>query len=174
MTRDRGGRSTTRTKWYREPYVWMLLAIPISAVVMGVVVIFLAAGGEDGPVIDDYFRRGLDVGREQERDRRARALALSATLTLVHDTGRVRVDLHTPPRGDPPGHLTLRGFHATQARSDRETTLTQTGAGRYAGPLPTMSPGKWTLELGTNRWRIVGLTRVPGAGSVPLAPRPPD
>ena len=173
MTRGRGGPGVTDAPWYREPYVWMLLAIPLSAVVMGVVVILLAAGGDDRPLLDDYYRPGLEVSREQERDRRARALALSATLIFDGDAGRVRVDLGAWSEHDPPGCLMLRGFHATQANLDWETVLAPIGTGRYAGTLTALAPGKWTLELGTHQWRLVGLARVPGPGSVRLVPRPP-
>ena len=46
--------SWPKRPWHKEPYVWMLLAIPGSAVAMGVVLLNLATSTYDGLVSDDY------------------------------------------------------------------------------------------------------------------------
>jgi len=43
--------------WKREPLVWMLIAIPLSAVIMGVVMITLAIQSFSGLVVDDYYKK---------------------------------------------------------------------------------------------------------------------
>ena len=49
---------STAGSWKREPLVWMLIAIPFSAVVMGVVMITLAIQSSSGLVVDDYYKKG--------------------------------------------------------------------------------------------------------------------
>ena len=50
---------TTQRHWYQEGYVWLVIAIPGLAVVMGVVLITLASTSFDGLVADDYYKKGF-------------------------------------------------------------------------------------------------------------------
>ena len=50
-----------KSSWYRMPLVWMLILIPGSAVIMGVVMIWLAISNEDGLVADDYYKQGKTI-----------------------------------------------------------------------------------------------------------------
>jgi hypothetical protein len=77
------------TVWYRQPLVWLLVLIPSSAVVMGVFLISLAVLSNDGLVVDDYYRHGLEINRQLARDEAAAAYALAATLQLDHYTGKL-------------------------------------------------------------------------------------
>ena len=44
--------------WQREPMVWMLIAIPASSVLVGMVMLWLAIASYDGLVVDDYHQQG--------------------------------------------------------------------------------------------------------------------
>ena len=68
--------------WMREPLVWLLIAIPSSAVIMGVVMITLALQSWSGLVVDDYYRKGKQINRVLARDRLAYELGLAAGLRL--------------------------------------------------------------------------------------------
>ncbi len=52
-----------RSVWYREPYVWLLIAIPACAVVAGFVTLALAIATDDGLVVDDYYWQGKQINR---------------------------------------------------------------------------------------------------------------
>ena len=52
--------------WYKEPWPWVLIAIPFSAVIMGVVLITLALESEDGLVVDDYYWKGKQINQVLE------------------------------------------------------------------------------------------------------------
>ena len=39
--------------WYRQPWVWFLIALPMTAVVGGLVTMYIAATTSDGLVVDD-------------------------------------------------------------------------------------------------------------------------
>ena len=70
--------SVDNKPWYRFPLVWMLVAIPFSAVIMGVVMIWLAVDTDDGLVADDYYKLGMEINRVIKRDQKASELGLSA------------------------------------------------------------------------------------------------
>ena len=61
----------TQRNWKREPMVWMLIAIPLAAVIMGVVMITLASQTFSGLVVDDYYKKGKQINRVLARDRLA-------------------------------------------------------------------------------------------------------
>ena len=68
--------------WYREPLVWMVLAIPAAAVIAGAVMLVLANATWDGLVTDDYYQRGMQINRSLTRDAEAARLGLEATLAF--------------------------------------------------------------------------------------------
>jgi hypothetical protein len=47
-----------KTPWYREPWVWLMIAFPMSAVIGGMITIYLAVTTSTGLVVDDYYKRG--------------------------------------------------------------------------------------------------------------------
>lgn len=49
--------------WWRYPYVWMVIAGPVSAMVVGFTMLFVALASPDPVVAQDYYRRGLEINR---------------------------------------------------------------------------------------------------------------
>ena len=155
--------------WHRQPLVWMLIAIPFSAVVMGVVMIRLALSTDDGLVIDDYYRYGKEINRVLERDRAAAQQGLNGVVVLVPESGAVRLTL-TPILADAPEALDLRLLHATRQGFDQTLRLHRTTPGDYMGALERpLAPGNWKLELSAEVWRITGRMRAPQQRSARLA-----
>ena len=54
--------------WYKESYVWLLIFFPLLAVIGGIVTTILAVQSDDGLVVDDYYKQGLEINRTLERD----------------------------------------------------------------------------------------------------------
>ena len=48
-------------RWYAEPWVWLLIALPMTAVIGGMITIYLAVTTSDGLVVDDYYKRGKAI-----------------------------------------------------------------------------------------------------------------
>lgn len=143
---------TSQIPWYRHGLVWLLLAIPGAAVLMGIVMITLAIISDDGLVADDYYRQGLQINRELERDTAARQLGIEATV-LRTDT-LVRVALRASALDAFPASVKLRAINATRDDADVTIDLAHLGRGHYAGVPTWPSTGLWNLELGTARWRL--------------------
>ena len=164
--------------WYREPLVWMVLAIPATAVLGGIVMLVLANLTWDGLVADDYYRQGMQINRSLARDAEAARLGLGATLTFP-GPGVVEVRLagiHGKAAASGGERLTLRFAHATRSGADVRVRLSRSAGGVWRGALPPLPSGKWYAELGNERWRLAAPVWMPAsAGELVLrAPTPPE
>lgn len=161
-----------RPPWYRQPLVWMLIAIPASSVSFGIVMFVLAVVSYDGLVVDDYYKRGLEINRDLARDRAAARLGLSAGVTFDSQNRTLRVDLAAQSSQTEwlPAKLTLRLVHPTRSGLDRVVELRSYGKGVYSGNLDGLEAGHWHLHLETESWRILGRMLVPGTGLSDLSP----
>jgi uncharacterized protein len=50
--------------WWKEFYVWLVIAGPLSAVVACVITAFYILQGPDALVSEDYYREGIELSRE--------------------------------------------------------------------------------------------------------------
>ncbi len=141
--------------------VWLLIAIPASAVFMGVVITTVALWSSDGLVADDYYRRGLEINRTLDRDRAASLHGLNASVSLDQGGARISVKLIAAPGFAAPDRLQLKLFHATRDGLDRSVVLDRVGTLGYAGVLPELAAGHWDLELFADDWRLNGRIRYP-------------
>lgn len=145
-----------KTPWYRQPLVWLLIAIPGSSVIVGFTLYYLAVVSFDGMVVDDYYKEGMEINRVLRRDHKAAALGLSADLHLDAATHLVRLQLAYKHGFKPPLQLNLQFLHATRAGFDQQVALIHKGHGLYVGALPALRPGSWYLEVGDPQWRLSG------------------
>jgi uncharacterized protein len=141
--------------WYREPMVWLVIAIPALTVVGGLTTVVIAHYNSDTVVADEYRKEGLAIHRDPTRDRAAQRLGVHATVALATGALSVRLDPGTAP---PPRQLVVLLSHATRAEHDRLVTLEAAVDGVYAAPLAPLAPGHWYLEVSpTDRaWRLTG------------------
>ena len=149
--------------WYREPLVWMVLAIPAAAVIAGAVMLVLANATWDGLVTDDYYQRGMQINRSLARDAEAARLGLEATLAFPAP-GVVEVRLAGTAgatAASDSDRLDLRFARAARAGADVAVAMTRDAGGPWRGVLPTLPPGKWYVELGNERWRLAAPVRIP-------------
>ncbi len=163
-------RMSPRRPWYREPYVWLVVCIPLSAVVVGMVMLWLSIASYDGLVADDYYKRGLEINRVLDRDRTASRLGLVADLHA--DPGATRVLLTARDAGFVmPPSLTLELSYATRAGLDRRVVLAQRAPGEFEGPALPLAKGRWYVEVSAADWRLTGALASPGSGRLSLGPR---
>ena len=147
--------------WYREPYVWLVLAIPALAVLSGIAMITIAIVSDDGLVVDDYYKRGKQINRVLERDRVAETLQLRAEV-VIDAQNAVRVKLQSAVNAPLPERVDLNLAFATRAGLDQLVVLQRTAYGHYAGELSqALIDGRWYAQLQTERWRLVSALRSP-------------
>ena len=136
--------------------------IPVSAVIMGVVMIWLAVSTDDGLVVDDYYRHGKTINKVLIRDIAAIEYKLDAKLMFNFDQRLINMKLKASPVFNYPGKIVLRFLNATQAGMDRELILRRTDAENYAAVLSDLNMGQWYIQVEADDWRLLGSLSVPG------------
>lgn len=155
--------------WKQEPMVWLLIAIPFSAVVMGVVMITLAIHSYSGLVVDDYYKKGKQINRVLARDRFAYELGLAAAVRLADD-GLVEVRF-APGTGVVPGkEIELSLVHATKPGLDQTLKLERSDTSLLTGKIRLKGEGRWNLYLQTPDWRLTGSLQYPQFSRAELLP----
>ncbi|MDH3688792.1 MAG: FixH family protein [Gammaproteobacteria bacterium] len=159
--------------WYKEPLVWLIVAIPLSAVVAGITMLSLAIISNDGLVVDDYYARGKEINQILNRDRRAMDAGLRASVELNYDKHELNVSLGSEAQIEVPDSIDFQFIHPVMAGQDHRVRLQQTSARTFQGSLPELTPGRWTVQLGTMKWRLLGSIRIPERGTLVLRADPP-
>jgi hypothetical protein len=156
--------------WYREPMVWLVIAIPSLTVVGGLTTVVTAFRRSDAVVSDEYRKEGLAINRDPTRDRAAQRLGVGAELALADGTLTVHL---AAGAARPPAQLVVIFSHATRAEQDRLVALKAAADGSYAAPLAPLAPGHWYLEVSPadRAWRLTG-EFVDTFGTLTLRPGP--
>lgn len=162
-----------KSVWYREPLVWMVIAIPFTAVAMGVLILVLAIRSDDGLVVDDYYRQGKQINRVLARDRAAAARGVQGRVELDDARQQVLIRLTATDPAAIPDPVELKFLHATRGGFDKIMVLARDADGAYRAPLPTLAPGRWNLQLSAQDWRLTGTLGVPGESTIALQPVTP-
>ena len=87
------GGPRERKPWYVQPWVWLLIALPATAVIGSMVSLYLAITTSDGLVVDDYYTRGKAINRDLARDRAAQTHRLEARFDIDMAGNRVALTL---------------------------------------------------------------------------------
>lgn len=167
--------------WKQEPLVWLLIAIPSTAVVMGVVMITLAIQSSSGMVVDDYYRKGKQINLVLARDQLAHELGLAAGLSLVadsslDDSGRVEIRFDPEVSVIPGERIELRLVHATRPGLDQDLIFENHQRHQLEAGLQLPGPGRWNIFLQTADWRLTGSLQYPQDQQARLTPNytPPE
>ncbi len=155
MPTSRMGNSAPEP-WYRQFWPWFLIVLPASVVIAAIATMIIAVRGSDDLVVDDYYKDGLAINRQLERDERARQRGYTADLRIAEDTVTVLTE-------DLPAvaELRLRLSHPMEADRDIRIDLRRSGPERYAArlPIPVGDNWHWLLDAGeSGDWRITGTT----------------
>jgi len=142
---------------WRQPVVWLVVALVAAAVIGGVVMVRVA--GRDGPmdaVPDQVSRTGQVQQAELGPDARAADLALSAVLRVDAKQGIVEL---IPVTGgfDRTASLQLSLHHPLRAAEDQVLVLAPAGNGWRAALEPDGSHD-WNVQLvpADGGWRLRG------------------
>lgn len=161
--------------WYKEKWVWLLIALPASSVIFGVIMLTLAIRSDTALVSDDYYKEGLGINQVLAREKVASTLGLHGSMTLDDNSGQLNISLSAqstagtdrqrPTRVQPPPALVLEVTHPTKADQDAFIQLypSQVGDGTFGNYESVVQADKLQKLLGrryfsltdsANTWRI--------------------
>ncbi len=151
--------------WYREPWPWLLMIMPVTAVIAGSLTWWLAMKSADGLVVGDYYKEGLAINQVLARDEWAREQGLTAHLDVVN--GQLRLSLQAKSQISPK-LLSVKFTHPTHEGRDHTVILHLDGNGLYIAPLPAMPVGKWHVQIEEpqGKWRLTGVIHTPFTESI--------
>ena len=151
---------TSPPPWRREPFVWMLIVIPLAAVIAGFYTLYLAIESDDGLVADDYYQRGKEINRVLIRDQAAVNKGMQARIELHHNNANIVVRLTANSSYQLPPQIQLQLLHSTRAGLDRTLNVVRMPNGQYETSLPKLSLGHWYLQLEADDWRLTGSLQI--------------
>jgi hypothetical protein len=153
--------------WYRQFWPWFLIAVPAVSVIVGVSTVVVAVRNADSLVADDWYKRGLAINVDLERERLAAELGITAALWVDASGREVRVALDGGATAAE-RTLVLELHHPTQARRDAVLHLVRGPDGSFRGTAPADVRGRWHASLAPDHgtWSL--------AGTFSLTPGPPS
>ncbi len=159
----------TSRPWYRYPLVWMMLAIPFSAVIMGAVMLTLALDTDDGLVADDYYKQGLGINEVISRDKKSAELGITAIVDLDNNTRTLRVQFEKGLLAMYPQQIQMQLQHATRANSDISLVLEHGIGNQYIGHIKQpLSQGVWYFEIADSDWKLTARVDVAEKNTIRL------
>jgi uncharacterized protein len=165
--------SPAERPWYREPMVWLVIALPMSSIIAGTSLLGFAIhlGGADA--VPDSVRRMSQIQiSDLGADQRALAADMRAELAIDAGTGALRLGVSGRDGADSDSAtMTLLFVHPTVAAQDHRVRLVRAGdqwLGRFEGQLDH----DWQLRLAPEDqgWRLEGRIRAQQT-TVSLRPR---
>ena len=155
--------------WHREPFVWMIISLPLSAVLAGFVTLYLAIDSYDGLVVDDYYKRGLEINRLLDREQQAINMGLGMVIHLDANAGNVDIELSAQQALEFPPSLSGSFTNATKPGLDQSLAFKQQSGGHYRAFSHPLQVGRWHLIVGNETWRVIKQVTVTADGRVAIS-----
>ncbi len=141
--------------WFREPWVWLIIALPASAVLGGIVTIWIAVESDDGLVQDNYYKYGMEINKALDRDKMAIQYNLAADLKISEAQNNIQISLDANDQFISPSSIKLSFLHPTIKGQDQILVFQSTGENIYAGLMPSLIQGNWYLQIEADDWRLL-------------------
>lgn len=154
--------------WYKQIWVWFVIAIPASSVFTGIFLVITAVKNADDLVIDDWYKEGRGTNRNMAAENIAAEFGIGMRAVAITDGGS---DLQfTASRAMVwPETLQLALRHRTLAEQDLEFELSHVGNGKYHTDRQ-LPPGNWHVRVASDdvSWRLAGPATVSSNGELNL------
>ncbi|PAS99132.1 MAG: hypothetical protein BSR46_09480 [Candidatus Dactylopiibacterium carminicum] len=156
--------------WYRHAWVWFIISFPLAAVLGGFATWYLAWQSDDGLVVTDYYKRGLEINQSLATRDTARMLGLQAE--MLWKDGRLSLQMQSSRELSWPDELTLDVMNATRASADQHVRMFRNG-GLYLAELgETLPAGRWNLLLSDfgQTWQLHARVVLPSEAEIRFEP----
>jgi len=145
--------------WYKQAWPWVLIILPLCAVVASVTTLFIAIDNKPDMVVEDYYKKGKAINVDLTRLDNAYRLALKFRLSVNED----KIKLVQTFGETQTAALRLKFIHRTLKVNDFDLLLTASSNGEYVFDLDKPLTGKWTIQLESfdAKWRIQTVDKFP-------------
>ena len=154
-----------KDKWYQEPWLLLVVGGPLVVVCASIFTGAIAFMGSDKVVAEDYYKQGLMIDKDIQRDAKARELKMAATLQFDASSNKIRMTLSGS--GALPDSLQLSVASAASdgmsvAEIIRRLPMVQVSPGVYEGDsklisnISSNSVKLFHLKLEASDWRLTG------------------
>lgn len=157
-----------KRRWYQEPMVLMVIAIPATAVVVSMAFLTAAIVSWDGLVVDDYYKQGKEINKRLARDQHAAQLGLGATLHSEAGSEILTLTISAKDNAEQSLGPSVRVnyVHRTRQGFDREFVVEQIASGVYTGTGEVPHSGLWSIHIEAPHWRLTAKRQLPIAGAI--------
>lgn len=152
--------------WYRQPWLWFLLAFPLASITWCTIAITVAMNTDNDMVTDDYSKEGRGINMQIARDQKAKDLGLQGEFAFSGREAQLTLSGNDETADYP--YLILNLFHPTVAEKDQTVQFTRTGENSYRATLNQDIDGRWYFDLRSpeNDWRLKGETSLPSDDAI--------
>lgn len=140
--------------WYRHPFLWLAILLPASAVIAGLITLYIAIVNADDPVVDEWYKEGKAINRSAEQEQMAERLGIGLELSQVG--AGVQARLLSSTAIPMPQTITVALRHPTLADRDVVIELVNQQDNQYRGDglLPEDGRRNVTVTAAGNHWRL--------------------
>ena len=131
------------TPWYKYPWAWFLLFLPLCAVIGSFTSLYFAVSTDLSLSSDDYYKEGQNINAELARIQLAKDMNLSFELEC--DNNYILLKQLSGPNIDMP--IQLKFIHSTLDYRDRHFLLEKNKEGVYYQEIEPLLKEKFHLLL---------------------------
>ena len=146
--------ATNGLPWWKERMVWLIVALPVTAVIASFATLMIASHDPDDLVTAGYVKTGMAINAIDTPQKEAARRGLSAA--LIYKNGALNLQIQG--EADTAEALTLTLAHPTQDTMDIKIPLEQSSQGNYQARIELSGQGKrlLILEPASKSWRLQG------------------
>ena len=151
--------------WYTEPWLLLVVGGPLIVVCASIFTGILAWRGSDKVVAEDYYKQGLMINKDLQRDAKARELQLTASLRLDLTTNRLKMSVSSNKELPNTVQVSLAssgGKTSSVTEVVRRLPMRQIRSGEYEGDMNLVSNFSIRslkllhIKVETTEWRLTG------------------
>lgn len=138
--------------WYKQIWPWLLIAIPLFAILRAVHTVYLMNQQSPDLVVDEYYTEGKAINQNLAKYKEAASRNLQGKILLAGN--KAVVTFATNAALD--DTIVLDFTHATLAANDFQVEAQRSGESMYVAELPATLSGKWNLIVhdSATQWKL--------------------
>mgnify|MGYP005993602571 CR=1 FL=1 len=134
--------------WYKNPWVWLIIALPLSSVIAGIATMIITSNNQPYMVVDDYYKKGKAINQELTLYNEADKLGIELQLKVTSE----RIEIKS---NQPLSALKVSMVHSTLEDRDFDIVLTPNALGTLSSSIENEMSGKWQIIVAPmdNNWK---------------------